>query len=235
MSDYVADAVEQPDSAPVWDDYKRMATMFARKAVTRAQKVGINLELDDAIQEMAITFLNCQAKFNPELGIKFSTYFWHSCSVTWGRIERKNAKPFERFAVRLDDHGAKIAERIGSWDEEASDDEPVSDDLESGLPDWNAKCPEAAAIKDEQVRQLKRKAPMISKIISIQEEMPDDMREELKALECKNAYSRLLGLTSREVQVGGLTIINLEQIFGLNWRARRKIRSQIKAIEHANG
>lgn len=89
-------------------DYERLLASLSHKALRRATTQGCRIEFDDLFQEAKITFVHARDKFDPEQGVKFSTYLWQAV--------RNNLMRLTQRAAETDRNSRSLDERIGDED-----------------------------------------------------------------------------------------------------------------------
>ena len=107
-------------------DYERLLASLSHKAFRRAAAKGFYVEFDDMFQEAKQTFLVAADKFDPDLGIKFSTYLWAAVRNNLQRIESK----IIAVQIKTSSMDAEIGEDVGTMhDIVPSDNESMDDRL----------------------------------------------------------------------------------------------------------
>lgn len=89
-------------------DYERLLASLSHKALRRATARGCSIEFDDLFQEAKITFVHAKDKFDPEQGVKFSTYLWQAV--------RNNLLRLTQRAAETDRNSRSLDERLGEDD-----------------------------------------------------------------------------------------------------------------------
>lgn len=107
--------------ALVISQYERLLAKLSHKAVSRAQSRGLSVEFEDYFQESCATFLIAKEKFDPTIGVKFSTYLWQSV--------RNNLKRFEDVVWNTQGGSVSLDAEIG--DEAGTLHDVLAADLET--------------------------------------------------------------------------------------------------------
>lgn len=109
-------------------DYERLLASLSHKAYRRAAAKGFYVEFDDLMQEAQKTlcYIIEEDKFDPEQGVKFSTYLWQSVRNNLARIEGKAID----VQIRTSSMDAEIGDDIGTMhDILPADNESIEDKL----------------------------------------------------------------------------------------------------------
>jgi RNA polymerase sigma factor (sigma-70 family) len=89
---------------------------LAMKCYARVQAMGLGMDFDDVLQEMNMTYVRAKATWNPEKGVRFSTYCQTACMNNFNqRIERQVKDRTEMGMISYD-------EALGDRPEDAGDD-----------------------------------------------------------------------------------------------------------------
>lgn len=108
-------------------DYERLLAAVSYKVLRRMLAQGVHMDLDDLMQESRFTFMIACEKFDPEFGVKFSTYLWKAVQNNLLAIAKRERT--REYRTRSID--AEIGEDGGTMHDILADDaEPVEDRLE---------------------------------------------------------------------------------------------------------
>lgn len=71
------------------EKYQRLLASLSHKAYRRAASKGFYIDFDDLMQEARETLFIAAEKFDPEKGVKFTTYLWSAVQNNLKRVEGK--------------------------------------------------------------------------------------------------------------------------------------------------
>jgi hypothetical protein len=206
-------------SALKFEDYTGLVNWASWRVVARAARSGIKVEQQDIYQELAIVWVNCSKGFDPDHGVKFSTYFVRAAFHEYRRIVNRLAGPNARETVSMD---------RGPSAHPFRDD---GDNMDFVLADHEADNPETRAIRDSEVEEALDASPLLRRLSEVCLDPDEEMQRELAALKAQVDWAKRIGAPLNSQAPTGLTPRMAGKAMGLNWRGRRKLINAIGAVQ----
>lgn len=103
-----------------YEDYQRLLASLC----WRSKRAGSALDIEDMMQEVAITFVRAREKFDPARGVAFSTYLWRAAQNDLGRLAQ-DARLHTTHTVSIDgaaDSDTALHDILCDLDQEAVED-----------------------------------------------------------------------------------------------------------------
>lgn len=190
--------------------YERLLASLAHKAVRRAEAAGIVVEFDELFQEAKITFFRARDLFEPEHGVKFSTYLW--------RAVRNNLNALSKKA-------GFIQSRTDSLDRTIGEDE------EGSLHDV---IPASIETMDERLERLEAESEMFSRlspearmVVAVLDSPPPELVKEIRRME---AFRKLCVEKGKAAANRQLDVQTVCAALGFDQRTTRNVKREFKAI-----
>jgi RNA polymerase sigma factor (sigma-70 family) len=152
--------------------------------VKKAKMAGLVLDYDDLYQEACLTWVKAQKSFDPSKNFRFTTYMGVAVAH---RLAGSLHKAFEDRRV--------LVKQVRN-----SEDDPSQESwLESVSLDVGAELSPEDKIEQEEFRQVfyDRLSPEARMVLSIIEDTPKEIQDELVAMQEKSKYGRSLGVNSK--------------------------------------
>ena len=191
-----------------FEDYEQLAWRLAHrfyKAVAAKGKVSI--EVEDLFQEAALSFLDAVAKFDPDRGFQFSTYYYRAVT---NRLARYVNLP-EVQTVSMDEE--RDASSIS-----------LHDFLVSTEPDQEANI----IRQDYRDKLMDELSHRTRRILEMVESPPACINKEMEALRAKAQYARDNGVMRQAKSSVSVTLIM--QIMGLDSDEKAAVRREIRNV-----
>ncbi|OAB55678.1 hypothetical protein AY600_02040 [Phormidium willei BDU 130791] len=191
-----------------WCDYERLVKKEARKAYTRLRASGCNVELDDLVQEGAITFIKACEKYCAQASdAKFSTYLARALQNNlrrWGKYETR------KVARSMDD---EIGESGGTLHDLIGTDETRPDSLveQSRI---------AAA-------RLKALSPLARRCVEMLDSPPPALIEEYRRVVQFERYAEEMGFA---VKTSRLNLPFIYRALGLPTKTAWRVSAEIQSF-----
>lgn len=190
-------------------DYERLLASLSHKTFRRAAAKGFHIEFDDLFQEAKETFIIASEKFNPELGIKFSTYLWASVRNNLQRIERKI------ISVQI---------QTSSIDAEIGDDVGTMHDI---IPSSQESAQERLERIETEFVMFGKLSPETKRVILILDEPPLELAKELIRME---AFREHCKANKMAAAARVLDIHTLCSIVGYDIKTTRSVKRELKDL-----
>lgn len=148
-----------------YSDHIGLVHNFARKGWGRMIAAHVNVEYEDVLQEMSVTFTKAAHSYNPEKGIAFSSYVGRAIWNEFNRYAQKHIdERMELGLTSIEEQDARSEEDGGSW---------FSDSIES--PD---RTPEENLDRKQQMLANLRALSPTAKFLAAQLMSPPEALEE---------------------------------------------------------
>lgn len=188
---------------------ERLARLYHRKMI---KTVGASLTVEDLTQEFWMVWQVVVERFDPTRGFEFTAFL--------GVSIRNKAMELSRYYGRRQGLQAESLDR------------PVSDEFQSSMIDLVAdegESVETRIIKSqERERIMSSIDPRLRKIVSLLENPPPELEQQVEALKAKAAFARSRGLTAREPK--DLTLGLISDLVGVSRCVRYKLLEQMQEV-----
>ena len=168
------------------------------------------MDFADLYQEACVTFCKAKDKYEPNKGVKFSTYLARAVELNFWALYKKEARRVDTWAKSMEE---TIGEDDGTLhDVLPNDDEPIDD---------------AVAGKEIKERQLNKLSPLTKTVIDLLEEPPEWLVAELSKVNYHVQVAKQNGIPNIENKI---SLAFLFKVLGITSAERAEIYREIKAI-----
>lgn len=152
--------------------YERLLANVTWKVKYFAAARGTELEFDDLFQEARMTYFRAVEKFDPDIGVQFSTYLYRSVRNNLSRIAKKAIG--ENFST-------------SSMDEQMSEDgRCLHDELPGDGEDMTARLDRL----EQEARNFARLSENAQKVIAVLDSPSPELRRELLRMQAFRAHCK---------------------------------------------
>ena len=190
-------------------DYERLLASLSHKALRRATARGYAIEFDDLFQEAKITFVHAMEKFNPELGVKFSTYLWTSVKNNLLRLEGKVGDVQRRTVSidrQLDEDGGTFHDILGD------NSESIEDRMER---------------MERESDMFERLSGNARRVIAILDQPPTELVREIRRMEAFRSHCKT---NKYAAAVRNLDVHTVCAALGFSEKETRQVKREFKQI-----
>lgn len=167
----------------------------------------------DIYSDVCLAWVQCRDNYDPDKGASFKTYFSHAVMRNYGIAARRRYRSTEAHTISFDHY------RGDNNDGDAQDDWDALADQAEDI--------ERAASQRQRLRRLSGKFPLLTRMLELCADTPDDLQQEISALREYTARAGALGV-AMEAAPTAMTVNNLHKIFGFNWRHRRILHEEME-------
>lgn len=190
-------------------DYERLLASLSHKAFRRATAKGFYVEFEELFQEAQKTFVIASEKFDPEQGVKFSTYLWTSVKNNLSRLE-KQVISVQSKTSSLD---AEIGEDIGTMHDIISNNEESAVDRLMRL--------------EEEFETFKLLSDHAKKVIIVLDSPPMELAKELRRMEAFRVHCKVNKMAAASRVLDVQTVC---KILGYTLAETRAVKAEFKAL-----
>ena len=196
-----------------FEDYESLAKRIAARLLRKAQIAGNpTVDKNTIYSDVCYTWVKCRDNYNPEFGVSFGSYFYTSAMKNYGMFTRDR---YDEVQAKSDSIDSLIAD----------DDDRSHHDVNPALIDHSIDT-ESLVSRRQRLRRLGGKFPVLTTILELIADPPEELQNELKAYKAQAEISDRLGYSVNPVPQM-LTIDLLQKIFGFNWRHRLRLCGEI--------
>lgn len=201
-----------------FEDYRLLTHKLARQLAgwmkARGRR-GAEPSHEDITQDLAMIWVLCRDRFDPSLGVKFSTYYTRAALNHWAALRK-----------RVDRENITM-----SFDEKPPEGALDNHSLSEVLADPDDLDPEEVFARREWAEQVLKANPLLARLMALSADPPQELRGELAALAAQRIYARSRGIEMDQNAATAFTPKLLGRMFRFNWR--QYARSRLQAAEEA--
>lgn len=193
-------------------DYERLLASLSHKALRRATAKGFYLEFDDLFQEAKQTFVVASEKFDPQLGVKFSTYLWSAV--------RNNLQ-------RIESNVIKVQSKTKSMDAEIGDDVGTLHDL---LASNEMSIADTLVSLETRSANFSKLSSEAQRVVAVLDSPTEQVIKELRRMEEFRAHCKAnnFAAASRILDVQTVCVI-----LGYSSKVTRQVKKELQSVTGA--
>lgn len=198
-----------------YEHYQRLVRQLAYKVRRRLHAAGARtMQVEDIMQEIAMTWCQARDKYDPQKGVPFVSYF---VSAVWFNVNR--------WAQDHIDEALMAPVSLDAQSLESEDDGPT---LSTVIADPSPLIDEILIDKERRQNVMRQLSAPARSFLELLADPTPEIYRELDAIRERAEYARSRGLSAcAPSQVAGAMIFNL---LGFNRLERRAVYKELEAV-----
>lgn len=190
-------------------DYEKLLASLSHKAFRRATAKGFFLEFEELFQAAKETFVVAGEMFDPEQGVKFSTYLWTAVKNNLSRMEKK---------------AINIQSQTSSLDAEIGDEVGTMHDI---VPNNDETAIDRLLRLEEEYESFSKLSEKAKSVILVLDSPPAELAKELRRMEAFRLHCKENKMAAAARVLDVQTVC---KILGYSVSQTRLIKQEFKAL-----